>query len=83
MAQPELDPEAVRRGATIRALRQANGLSITDLAAATGVSRPYLSNVERGAKKATPKLCRDIAEVFGVPYAAIAAPGYDRIASAS
>jgi transcriptional regulator with XRE-family HTH domain len=76
MASPELDPEAVRRGATIRALRQANGLKIYELASAAGVSRSYLSNVEAGRKKAPPKLCLDIAGYLGVPLAAITAPGY-------
>lgn len=83
MATAELNPEAVRRGATIRALRVAYDVSITDLASALDKSRPYLSNVESGRKMATVGLCKDIADFLGVPYAAILAPGYDRIASAS
>lgn len=74
MTSTELDPEAVRLGATIRALRRANGLKITDLAAAVGVSRPYMNNVELGAKKATPKLCIDVARALGVPVTALTVP---------
>lgn len=79
----ELDPEAVRLGATIRALRRAHGLTITQLASATGHSRPYLSNVEAGRKKAPPRLCRSIADTFGVPLAAITVREYERIAEAT
>lgn len=80
MAQPELDPEARRIGATIRALRRAHGLQITELARAVNISRPYLSNIEKGRKKATPALCISIAETLGVPTAAITIAEYDRIA---
>ncbi len=79
MAEPTPGHEALRLGATIRALREANGLKVVELATAIGVSRPYLANIERGNKKATPGICRKVANLFGVPLAAITVEGYDRI----
>lgn len=73
----ELDPEAVRIGATIRALRNALGFPLGDLAKAIGKSHAYLSNIEHGRKRAPAPLCREIAEKLGVPPAAIVSPGYD------
>jgi transcriptional regulator with XRE-family HTH domain len=76
-APPDLDPEAVRIGATIRALRDALGWRLGELAKAVGISHAYLSNVEHGRKRAPTPLCRTIAEKLGVPPAAIVSPGYD------
>jgi transcriptional regulator with XRE-family HTH domain len=73
----ELDPEAVRIGATIRALRDALGWSVGELAAAVDKSHAYLSNIEHGRKRCPVKLCRAIAQVLGVPVGAIVSPGYD------
>jgi transcriptional regulator with XRE-family HTH domain len=42
----QLDPATI--GARVRALREASGLSLRDLAARSGVSAPMLSQVERG-----------------------------------
>ncbi|GAA4770290.1 helix-turn-helix domain-containing protein [Microbacterium gilvum] len=43
------DPEtAARLGERIRALRKARGLTLARVAAATGLSHPFLSQVERG-----------------------------------
>ncbi|MGW5259610.1 helix-turn-helix domain-containing protein [Microbispora sp. NPDC004025] len=73
----DLDPEAVRIGATIRALRNALGWTITELAAAVGKSHAYICNIEAGRKRCPGKLARQIAEALGVPVGAIVSPGYD------
>jgi transcriptional regulator with XRE-family HTH domain len=73
------NPEDVRVGATIRALREAHELKTIELAAAVGISQPYLSNIEAGRKSAPMALCRKIARVLRVPVAAITIDGYDEI----
>lgn len=47
-------------GNQIREIRQAMGLRISDLAELVGVSRPYLSRVERGERNATLELIHKI-----------------------
>jgi len=47
-------------GSQIREIREAMGLRISDLAELVGVSRPYLSRVERGSRNATPGLVQKI-----------------------
>lgn len=69
------DPEDVRIGATIRALRDAYGLSGTELARLIGVSAPLISLIESGDRKATPPVCRSIADKLGIPLAAITVEG--------
>lgn len=83
MASSVRDPEAVRLGATIRAIREAHGLKLVELARAIGVSQPYMSNVEIGEKMASPRVCRRVADTFGIPLAAITVRGYEQIAGAS
>jgi len=79
VTERELDPEAVRLGATIRALREAHGLNMAQLAALIGLSRPYVNNVELGIKRASPRMCRSVADTLGVPLAALTVAGYERI----
>src|SRR5919202_1469061 len=50
-APPQHDPTQI--GPRVRALREAMGLSIRDLAQRTGVSAPMLSQVERGETSPT------------------------------
>lgn len=71
-----LDPEDVRVGATIRALREAHGLSITELGRLVGVSRQLIGLIESGERHATPAVCRAIADTLGIPLAAITVTGY-------
>ncbi|PZG49831.1 hypothetical protein C1I98_10975 [Spongiactinospora gelatinilytica] len=71
------DPEDVRIGTTIRALRNALGWKLGELAAAVGRSHAYLSNIEAGRKRCPGWLARKIAEALGVPVGAIVSPGYD------
>jgi transcriptional regulator with XRE-family HTH domain len=73
-------PENVRVGATIRALREAHELTVTELARALGVSHTLISLIESGQKRATMANCREIARIFRVPLAAITVEGYERIA---
>ncbi len=80
MATSERDPEAVRTGATIRALREAHGLKVGELAKAIGISSFHMSNVESGTKNATPAVCRKVADTLGIPLAAITVRDYERIA---
>lgn len=79
MTSPAPDPEAVRLGATICALRRANGLKTIELARGTGYSRPYLANVEAGRKMASPELCRKVADFLGIPLAAITVRDYEAV----
>jgi transcriptional regulator with XRE-family HTH domain len=71
--------EAVRVGATIRALREAHGLKLGELAAALGKSHSFVSNIECGRKEAPIPLCREIADLLGVPLAAITVADYEVI----
>lgn len=72
----ELDPEDIRVGATIKALREAHGLSITELAGLIGVSRQLIGLIESGTRHATPAVCRAIADKLGIPLAAITVADY-------
>ncbi|HXB15046.1 MAG TPA: XRE family transcriptional regulator [Solirubrobacteraceae bacterium] len=49
--QDQLDPAVI--GARVKALREASGLSLRDLAERSGVSAPMLSQVERGETSPT------------------------------
>lgn len=74
------DPEDVRRGATIRALRELHDLSAAELGHAIGKSGPLITAIERGDRRATLGVCRSIAQKLGVPLAAITVEGYKHIA---
>lgn len=74
------DPEDIRVGATICALREAHELSQAELGRLIGVSQQLISFIEDGKRKATMANCREIARVFRVPLAAITVEGYERIA---
>src|SRR2546421_3336126 len=54
-----LDPTVI--GARVKALREASGLSLRDLAARSGVSAPMLSQVERGETSPTLSVAERIA----------------------
>ncbi|WP_231875693.1 helix-turn-helix transcriptional regulator [Gordonia sp. QH-12] len=61
----------IRTGATIKALREKDGWALGKFASALGVSHSYMSNIEAGRKRCTPALARSIADLLGVPLAAI------------
>lgn len=77
-----LDPERVRQGATVRALREARGLTVDQLAkrvtlpSGEPMSRAYLSNVEAGRKRLTPVLAVRIADVLAVSPVALLRPDH-------
>ena len=79
---PPPDPEDVRTGATIQALREAHGLKRSELARAIGKSEQLIGFIERGERHATPPVCRSIAETLGVPLAAITVADYEQIRKA-
>ncbi len=53
-------------GERVRALRTTRGIGQTDLAAAVGVSKSYLSHIEAGRRPATAALLHQIAEALAV-----------------
>jgi transcriptional regulator with XRE-family HTH domain len=77
------DPEDVRVGATIKALRKAHELKQVEMAVALGISHAYLSNIEAGRKAAPMALCRQAAKILRVPLAAITVEGYEQIREAA
>lgn len=81
--KPELDPEDIRVGATIRALREAHGLSAAELGRALGKSEPLISAIERGCRHATPQVRRGIVDTFRVPLAVLTVPNYEDICDAN
>lgn len=76
-------PEAVRVGATIQALREAHGLSRSELARAIGKSEQLIGFIERGERHATAPVCRRIADTLGIPLAAITVEHYAAIQAAT
>jgi|HubBroStandDraft_4_1064222.scaffolds.fasta_scaffold194483_1 transcriptional regulator with XRE-family HTH domain len=77
------DPEDIRVGATIKALRDAHGLKLGELAVALDKSHAYLSNIEAGRKAAPMPLCRQIADLLRIPLAAITVADYAEIREAA
>ncbi len=65
--------EEARLGAAIRERRQAAGLSLAALAAATGLTKGYLSKVERGAGQPSIGTVFRIAEALGLTAGALLA----------
>lgn len=66
--------EALRVGETIRAIREARGLKVAELANAVGISYAYLSNIEAGRRRLTPVLAAKVAAALDVRQAAIVRP---------
>lgn len=58
-------------GNSLRAIRERSGWTVTGLAAAADIGRSHLSNVEAGRRQLSPTSARRIADVLGVPLAAI------------
>jgi len=63
---PALDPERVRVGATVRALREAYGLKQDELAEKSAVGRTTLVRIEAGTRPLSPSNAIAIAGVLGV-----------------
>ena len=78
---PDLDPELVRVGATIKALREARGMTQEDLSRAAMLSRAYVANLEAGRKKASMKAIARLAAALVVPQISLIRP--DQIGDAA
>jgi ribosome-binding protein aMBF1 (putative translation factor) len=76
---PDRDPEDVRIGATIKALREKSGLSCTELGRAISKSDKLIQAIERGDRHATPQVVRGIADTLQVALAAITLADYEQI----
>ncbi len=59
-----LDPEAIRRGASLRAIREATGFRVVELAGRMQVSPAHLTNIEAGRRTLSPALARLAAEAL-------------------
>jgi transcriptional regulator with XRE-family HTH domain len=53
-------------GTVLRRARQRQGMTLRDLAAASGVSVPYLSEIERGRKEASSEVLSSICRALGL-----------------
>jgi transcriptional regulator with XRE-family HTH domain len=74
--------EDIRRGATIRGLREAYGLTLIQLAAGIGVSAGYLGAIEGGKRTVTTRVCGAVAGFLKIPLAYIALDSYDQLPDA-
>jgi transcriptional regulator with XRE-family HTH domain len=59
-------PQLPDVGSFIREQRERSALSIRKLAEMTGVSNPYLSQIERGVRKPSAEILRSIAEALAI-----------------
>jgi transcriptional regulator with XRE-family HTH domain len=66
-AEPVLIEQRQRIGPAIRQLRQQQGLTLSDLAAKTGISVSYLSRLEKGRSVPSFTLLSRIGQELGVP----------------
>ena len=69
-----LDPENVRRGETLRALREARGIPIGEFATKLNKSYSHLANIESGRKRLTPELAVQAAHLLAVRPVALLRP---------
>lgn len=66
--------EAIRVGATLRALREARGIKLGEFAGKLGISYAYLSNIEAGRKRLTESLTVRAADLLAVRPIALVRP---------
>ena len=66
-ASPEIATVLAEVGPRLRRLRTRRGVTLTALAAATGISKSTLSRLETGQRKASLELLLPIAQAHGVP----------------
>ena len=64
---PEGGADLARTGARIRAARLQAGLSQSEAARRAGISRSFLSTVERGQSGVSVRVLAEMADVFGIP----------------
>lgn len=75
-----LNPEDIRIGATVKALREARGFTQDQLANAALLSRPYLANIETGRKRPSMKAIARLAAALTVPQVALIAQPAEALA---
>ncbi|OZC90624.1 hypothetical protein CH254_06775 [Rhodococcus sp. 06-412-2C] len=68
-------------GTSIRALRKRAGLSATSLAAACGISQPFLSQVERGVSAPSLSTLYALADALGVGVSELLEPSTSEVAA--
>lgn len=68
------NPEWVRQGETLRALREARGIPIGEFATKLNKSYSYVSNIEAGRKRLTPELALAASHLLAVRPAALLRP---------
>lgn len=61
-------------GTTIRVVREAYGIRQTDLATRAGISAPFLTRIEQGARQPSARVAVALAAGLGVPLEAITYP---------
>lgn len=71
MTEPAAADVNARIAGRVRSLRNAAGMSLADLAAATGVSRSMISLIERGEANPTASVLERIASGMGMPLAGL------------
>ncbi|HEV7950490.1 MAG TPA: helix-turn-helix domain-containing protein [Glaciihabitans sp.] len=76
--KPELTSEAERLGQQIRALRRTRGLTLVQLAAAAGLSHPFLSQLERGLARPSMGSLAAISRALGSSQLELLAGAADR-----
>lgn len=69
-----LDPEVVRIGATIKAFREALGMTQERLSRDSMLSRAYVANIEAGRKAPSRKAIARLATALSVPQIALIRP---------
>ncbi|MCX4539533.1 XRE family transcriptional regulator [Streptomyces sp. NBC_01565] len=74
MSRPEPTPEAIEVGRVIRAWRKRRGISMAALAAGSGLSQPFLSQLERGLAAPSLSSIYRIAEALDVTPGAFLRP---------
>lgn len=77
LPDPGVDWERV--GETLRTIRDLRGVNATQLAAALGISRTYLSNIENGRKPLTQSLLLKATEFLVVTQLAILRPEHGEV----
>lgn len=72
MGKPGDPPQTAGLGPYLRALREAQGLTLRGVEEASGVSNAYLSQLETGKiSKPSPHILHKLAAVYSVPYEAL------------
>lgn len=70
------EDDRVRVGATVRALREAQGWTPEKFCEALGIARPTLANIEAGRKRLTPEKAARASKTLRVPLAALLSPAF-------